>query len=209
MNRAERTAEVAGGDVRKVTRRRGDVLTNAIYRAVLDELARTSFEELAFDKIASAAGTGKAALYRRWSTPAELVLAALTDPEAGFGETAAQPHTGTLRGDLIALLEHLARSLDQPRGRALRPLIAHRHRHPQLFEQVRRQVIRPHQEVLLRVLREAADRGEVAPERVTPRAASVGPRLIVFESWERDQVAGAEIEAIVDEVLIPMVSPHR
>ncbi|MFD2415081.1 TetR/AcrR family transcriptional regulator [Amycolatopsis pigmentata] len=201
--------EQAVRDVRKPTRRRGDALTTAIYRTVLDELARTSFEALSFDKIAVAAGTGKAALYRRWSTPAQLVLAALTDPAAGFGETAIQPRTGTLRGDLVVLLEHLVRALDEPRGRALRPLIANRHRHPELFEEVHRLVIRPHQEVLLEVLREGAARDEVAPEQVTARAASVGPRLIVFEAWTRGQVDPAEVEAIVDEVLLPMVSPRR
>jgi AcrR family transcriptional regulator len=197
------------GEGGKATRRRGDALTTAIYRTVLDELAGASFEELSFDKIASAAGTGKAALYRRWSTPAQLVLAALTDPAAGFGATAIQPHTGMLRGDLVVLLEHLVRALDEPRGRALRPLIANRHRHPELVEEVHRLVIRPHQEVLLGVLREGAARGEVAPEQVTPRAASVGPRLIVFEAWDRGRVDTAEVEAIVDEVLIPMVSPRR
>jgi len=126
----------AGARGRGGARRRGDALTGAIYRAVLDELARTSFEELSFDKIAPAAGTGKAALYRRWSTPAELVMAALNDPATGFGEVPAPPGTGTLRGDLIALLTGLAGSLGEPRGRALRPLIAQRRRHPGLFDEV-------------------------------------------------------------------------
>jgi AcrR family transcriptional regulator len=191
------------------TRRRGDALTAAIGRATLDELARTSFEELSFDKIAAAAGTGKAALYRRWSTPAELVLAALTDPAAGFGDVPAAPRTGALRDDLIALLTHLARALAEPRGRALRPLIAHRHRHPELFEQVRRQVLQPHLEVLLTVLRQAAERGEAARERVTERVASVGPRLIVLEAWEHDRVDPREVEAIVDEVLLPLLRSGR
>lgn len=188
-------------------RRRGDVLTAAIYRAALDELARTSFEELSFDKIAPAAGTGKAALYRRWSTPAELVLAALTDPAAGFGAVPAPPGTGTLRGDLLYLLTGLARALDEPRGRALLPLIAHRHRHPELFDRVHRLVIQPRQELLLSALRDAASRGEARPGSATTRIASVGPRMVVMESWERGQVAPEEVAAIVDEVLIPLVSP--
>lgn len=193
----------------KGSRRRGEALNNAIYLATLDELARTSFEELSFDKIATLAGTGKAALYRRWSTPAELVLAALTDPAAGFGNVPAPLHTGTLRDDLIALLTHLLRALDEPRGRALRPLIAHRHRQPELFEQLHRLVFRPHLEVLLAVLRQAAERGEVAPERVTERVASVGPRMIILDAWERDQVDPREVEATVDEILLPLLRARR
>src|SRR6187551_315250 len=66
------------------TRRRGPALTEAIYLATLDELIRDGFADLSFDKIAKAAGTGKAALYRRWAGPEDLVLAALTDPGTGF-----------------------------------------------------------------------------------------------------------------------------
>jgi hypothetical protein len=111
--------------------------------------------------------------------------------------------------DLIALLMHLARALEEPRGPALRPLIAHRHRHPELFEHVHRLVIRPHLEVLLTVLREAAERGEAAPEHVTERVASVGPRMITLEAWECDQVDPRKVEAVVDEVLLPLLQSRR
>jgi AcrR family transcriptional regulator len=188
-------------------RRRGSELTAAIYRATLAELARGSFEELSFHNIAAAAGTGKAALYRRWSTPAELVMAALTDPVSGFGTLPRMPRNASLRADLVELLVHLARALDEPRGRALRPLIAHRHRHPELFDEVHRAVIAPHQELVMAVLLEALDRGEAVPGRVTERVAAVGPKLVVSESWERGRVDDTEVEAIVDEVLVPILSP--
>lgn len=191
----------------RTRRRRGRALSAAIFRAALDELARTSFEELAFDKIAARAGTGKAALYRRWSTPAELVLAALDDPEAGFGAVPVRPGTGTLRGDLIAVLSRLVRGLDEPRGRALRPLIAERHRHPELFDDVRRLVLEPHLELVMDVLRAAVERGEARPGCVTALVASVGPRLVVIESWERDRVTDQDVVRIVDEVLVPLTSP--
>ncbi len=163
-------------------RRRGAALTGAIYQATLDELARTGLAELSFDKIAAAAGTGKAALYRRWSSPGELVLAALTDPATGFGRPPAPPHTGHLRTDLITLLTGLVKALEEPRGQALRPLIAYRHQHPALFDRVWDSVIRPAQDVLLAVLADAAARGEAAPARVTPYAAAVGPRLLTSRS---------------------------
>lgn len=97
------------------------MLTEAIYLATLEELTRTGFADLSFDKIATAAGTGKAALYRRWSNPSELVLAALTDPATGF-ERPTPPGTGSLRADLIALLTHFVRALARPRGQAVSAL---------------------------------------------------------------------------------------
>jgi AcrR family transcriptional regulator len=195
----------ASHSTHQVTRRRGETLLQAIYQATLAELARTSLAELTFDKIAPLAGTGKSALYRRWSTPSELVLAALTDPSAGFGD-AVTPDTGSLRGDLIARLGTLARVLAEPRGRALRPLLSERTRHPVLYEQVRRLVLLPHQQVLLDVLRAAVDRGEADPRCVTPRVASVGPRLILMESLEKNVVSPADVAAVVDEVLLPLTA---
>ncbi len=188
------------------TRRRGDALVRAILEAALAELAETSFEELSFEKVAARARTGKAALYRRWATPEDLVLAALTDPDAGFGET-RPPETGTLRGDLLALLGGLARVLDEPHGRALRPLITQRARHPELFARVRALVLRPRQELILGLLADAAERGEARPAAVTARVAAVGPRLVLVEHMEAGTVTAAEVTAIVDEVLLPLVTP--
>jgi len=187
------------------TRRRGAELTQAIYRATLEELAATSFEELSFEKIAPRAGTGKSVLYRRWSTTAELVLAALKDEDAGLGRPLV-PDTGTLRGDLLVLLTTFARVLDEPRGRALRPLLTQRPRHPELFAQVMDQVILPHRIVLLDCIRTAVDRGQAAPERATARTAAIGPRLIVAESIDRGTVPDAEVRAVVDEVLLPLLA---
>lgn len=192
----------------RATRRRGETLTRAIYQATLEELARTSFEELTFDKLAPLAGTGKSALYRRWATPEELVLAALTDPSTGFGAPLA-PATGSLRGDLLTILGAFARVLDEPRGQALRPLVTQRARHPALFDEVRRLVVLPHQRILLGILRAAAERGEATPDCVTPRVASVGPRLIIAESLEKGAASEHDVAEIVDEVLLPLTAPRR
>ncbi|MBP0457193.1 TetR/AcrR family transcriptional regulator [Streptomyces montanisoli] len=198
-------AQDAPGRRRGSSRRRGAALLQAIFLATLEELAETSYEELSFDKVAARAGTGKTTLYRRWSTTAELVLAALSDPGTGFPPPAA-PGTGSLRGDLTTVLAGLARGLQEPRGRALRPLITQRPRHPELFDEVFRALIVPHQGLLLDILRAAAERGEARPAAVTQRMASLGPRLIVMESMQRDSVPLSEVAAIVDEVLLPLAA---
>jgi AcrR family transcriptional regulator len=189
------------------SRRRGSALTDAIHLATLEELARVGFAGLSFDKIATAAGTGKAALYRRWASPDQLVLSALTNTATGFGQRLTPPGTGSLRTDLITLLTGFLHTLDEPRGRALRPLIAYRHQNPELFDQVWRAVIPPAQEVLLDVLHEAAGRGEADPARITERTVSVGPRMILVEAWRTDSVSDDDVTAIVDEVILPLLSP--
>jgi AcrR family transcriptional regulator len=187
-------------------RRRGALLTSAIYQATLDELAEDGFDKLSFDKIAASAGTGKAALYRRWTTPTELVLDALTDPVSGFGDI-PRPGTGSLRGDLVFLLGGFARILEhEPHGRALLPLITQRRRHPELYGSLRRVIIEPRHQFILDILRAAADRGEIDPTAITPRIAAVGPRLVIADLMDHGTVAPAEVEAIVDEVLIPILA---
>jgi AcrR family transcriptional regulator len=131
-------------------RRRGADLLRAIYLATLTELAETSFEELGFDRIAARAGTGKTSLYRRWNSTVELVLDALTDPASGFAEPVV-PDTGTLRSDLIEALRDFASALQLPHGQALRPLMTQRPRHPELYAEVLRRVVRPRMVAVLAV----------------------------------------------------------
>ncbi|MDR7277003.1 TetR/AcrR family transcriptional regulator [Catenuloplanes atrovinosus] len=190
----------------RATRRRGDELTRAIYLATLAELAETSFDKLSFDRVAARAGTGKGGIYRRWASPADLVLAALTDPLCGFPDT-PDPRTGSLRTDLLTLLRGFAHALDEPHGRALRPLMAQRARHPHLYERIRDLVFRPRQEMILGVLRTAVDRGEARPGAVTPRIAALGPRLVLASHMDAGPVPDTETTAIVDEILIPLIRP--
>ncbi|WP_326643646.1 TetR/AcrR family transcriptional regulator [Nonomuraea fuscirosea] len=190
------------------TRRRGEALTRAIYRAAFEELARHGYDALAFDKLAPRAGTGKSVLYRRWPGPAELLLDAMNDPVEGFADSPV-PDTGTLRGDLLALLGGLARVLDEPRGRAIIPLLTDRGRPPQLHDAVRTLVIVPHQDILIGRLRAAAERGEADPAAVTPLIASVGPRLILTETMQKGHVSEEDVVAVVDDVLLPLTAPRH
>src|SRR6201993_4982735 len=59
------------------TRRRGKELEDALYDATLAELAAVGYGGLTMEGIAARARTGKAALYRRWSSKHDLVRAAL------------------------------------------------------------------------------------------------------------------------------------
>jgi AcrR family transcriptional regulator len=70
-----------------------------VFQATLDLYLELGWGKLSFDLVARRAGAGKAALYRRWSSIEELVVAALSSrvPRAGGCDT------GSLRGDLREL----------------------------------------------------------------------------------------------------------
>src|SRR6185437_16736466 len=59
------------------SRRRGEVLERALYEATLAELTSVGYGGLTMEGIAARARTGKAALYRRWTSKHDLVQAAL------------------------------------------------------------------------------------------------------------------------------------
>lgn len=72
-------------------------LTARILQVALEQLARDGFDQLRIERVAAAAGCGKAALYRRWANKAELT-AAVIEANMKLGEV---PHTGSVVEDLV------------------------------------------------------------------------------------------------------------
>src|SRR5689334_11946810 len=85
-------------------RSRDDSRDPQILQATAQLLAEVGYDRLTMDAVAARAHAGKATLYRRWSSKGELVVDALGC--AAHGETPeAAPDTGSLRGDLEALVK--------------------------------------------------------------------------------------------------------
>ena len=85
-------------------RRRGENLTNNIYKAVIDILRKDGYRELTFQAVARAAKTSRAVLYRRWETMFDLIhefvkykIATVFDGDL----IDVIEDTGSLSGDLI------------------------------------------------------------------------------------------------------------
>ncbi|MBO0870980.1 MAG: helix-turn-helix transcriptional regulator, partial [Micromonosporaceae bacterium] len=79
-----------------------------ILRAAYGLLAEVGYEALRLDAVAARARASKATLYRHWSRKAKLVADAVRSCHAS---TMDAPDTGTLRGDLLALLGLMAESI--------------------------------------------------------------------------------------------------
>src|SRR3984957_11038707 len=83
-------------------RRRGEELEAALLEAAWQELVEAGFARLAMESFAARAKTGVAVLYRRWPNKDDLVMAAIR--HYGTTRPVDIPDTGSLRGDMIALL---------------------------------------------------------------------------------------------------------
>ena len=84
--------------------------------AVIAELHEAGLHGLSVPRIAQRAGVHTASIYRRWPSTAELIAFAttrLTD------DVMPSDDTGTLEGDLRAMLHHVRDFLDSPNGSLL------------------------------------------------------------------------------------------
>ncbi|MEV0623319.1 TetR/AcrR family transcriptional regulator [Nonomuraea sp. NPDC050404] len=192
-------------DHRKLPRRRGEALSAAIYQATLDELAEVGYAGLTMERVAERAKAGKASLYRRWPTRIELVMEAvyqsLPTPESA-------PDTGNLRDDLVAMLTLTARALSGPAGEAMRGLLGEALRGESPLGTLRRNSQGTARKLMEEVVRRAVERGEIDPERVTPRRLDAGHALLRHNFlFEGPPIADGLVVEIVDEVLMPLLKP--
>jgi AcrR family transcriptional regulator len=78
-------------------------LDGAILGAVLEGLAEHGYDQMSMDDVATRARVGKAAIYRRWPSKAAVVADAIAHWRRSLG-TVQPPNTGSLRGDIDALI---------------------------------------------------------------------------------------------------------
>jgi AcrR family transcriptional regulator len=90
-------------------------VTSRVFEATMALLEEGGISSVTFQRVAELAEVGRATLYRRWPEPTFLVADALA---ATAAERIRISDTGSLRGDLAAMLEQIGRFIDSPKGRA-------------------------------------------------------------------------------------------
>jgi AcrR family transcriptional regulator len=185
-------------------RRRGTELERAILRAAIDELAESGYAGLTMDRVAERAGTNKNALYRRWPNRAALGLAAYRQQ---LGTDRPPPDTGALRSDVLALLRGANRHLATPAGALIRSLLAAAEDDPELMAQLRDSILDAGSGLWLTVLGRAVARGEISPDALHPRVATVAIVLLRNEYVARGTttVQDGVLVEIVDEIYLPLL----
>jgi AcrR family transcriptional regulator len=190
-------------DHRKGPRRRGELLEHAILTATLAELTEVGYAALTMDRVAARARTSKAALYRRWSGRAELVIDACCLSSSSDVDL---PDTGALRTDVIALLRAMSAKMDSPLGGILRGLLAELTRDAEFARLVRERVYTAGPAKIHVILARAVERGEVEPRILGSRRATVATDLLRNEFLLFGAPVDDEIIAdIVDDVYLPLV----
>jgi AcrR family transcriptional regulator len=198
---------VADTDHRKRPRRRGAALETAILDAVLAELAEVGYARLSVERVAERAGASKASLYRRWPSKVELVMDAVYHV---FPDAASPPDTGSLRGDLIAVMSAVAEQLTGPAGQALAGILSDALGDPDQARRVRSYARGTSQVGMREIARRAIDRGEADPAAVTERRLEAGHAMLRHHFITRGvPIPKDVIEEIADEVMIPLLQLPR
>src|ERR1700719_4297131 len=92
---------------------RSQQVVEKVREATMAELARVGFPGLTIEGVAKAATVNRTTIYRRWPSKAALLLAVL---EPGLQLFDQDPATGSLAGDLLALMLMIGETAALPEG---------------------------------------------------------------------------------------------
>jgi AcrR family transcriptional regulator len=129
-----------------------------LYAAVLDLLREVGYDALTMDAVAARTHSSKATLYRQWGGKAELVVRAMRHSKPG---RATDVDTGTLRGDMHAMVVREDDCRMEQNSALMRGLAMATHNNPDLLQAFRELLVEPEMEEFRVVMQRAVDRGEV------------------------------------------------
>jgi AcrR family transcriptional regulator len=164
----------------------------------MDELARAGYAALRVEDVATRAGVNKTTVYRRWPTKVELAGAAI---RTFAGHEGPMPDTGTVRGDLLELVQRIVTFVRTPEGDIFTRLVSAEHAEPdvdRLARSLRDAFMVRRAEVITR----AQARGELPPDvdaRVLLDAIFIPVTMRILRY--REEVDVATTEAFVDLAL--------
>ncbi|WP_344372290.1 TetR/AcrR family transcriptional regulator [Agromyces tropicus] len=206
----EAPAESLGDDVAsdaapaRLGRKRDHTRDPEILEAAIDVLAETGFEGMTIDMVATRARAGKATIYRRWPSKADLVLDAVACMKASELDADHLPDTGTLRGDLVAMIRPKTIEEAQRKLRIMAGLFGMISTTPELADAAHAAIIEPRAAVNRALLRRAIERGEVRDDVDVDLIASITPAMVAFRLLvERRPVDSGYLVSLIDGVLLP------
>lgn len=191
------------------TRRRGAELEQAILDAAWEQLIAEGYEHFTIDTVAARARTSKPVLYRRWKTRDDLLRA--TVRHIGAASAPSIPDTGTLRGDLLALLANANSTTRNPVAALVSSMLgSYYNQTGPTPAELREAFLSQRGSAVEQVVNRAVERGEVDPARLTPRIIALPFDLFRNEMMMTlKPVPDHVLRQIVDDIFIPLVTTQR
>lgn len=193
---------------KKGTRRRGEVLEEAILLAAWEELEKTGYTRLTMENVAERAKTNKAVLYRRWHNKSELVMAAIQKYLPKI--TDEIPDTGDLRNDVYTYLHDRVEPLKTIGAQTIRGIMMKPHVWRTFLAAMPQTVQRRSESKLTvamnAIMKSAELRGEISMEKLSPRLITLPLDLLQYEVITRQgPVSDTALTEIVDDIFMPLI----
>jgi AcrR family transcriptional regulator len=186
---------------------RGSGREAAICRAALELLAEVGYDRMSMDAVANRARASKATIYRHWHGKYELVLDALRS--RGVSEI-APIDTGSLRGDLLAVLHAIADGIAGEDIELMAGAVRAMRAAPELASCVRDSMIEDKRDVARVIVDRAIARRELPAHADPELLHQVAPAMILFQLLICAQPADEPyLEHVVDDVLTPLLTQPR
>jgi AcrR family transcriptional regulator len=171
-----------------------------------DRVLTTTFELLGesgvggftVDEVARRSGVAKTTIYRHWPSREALVI----DACSRISDEQEVPDTGSLEGDVSAILTNIGHLLGTARWSSVLPSIVDVAERDPEFADIHRRIQHGHAAPLREVIDRAASRGEVAAtaDRSTMIAGLMGP--LFYRRWfSREPIDEQFIKRIVSNVI--------
>jgi AcrR family transcriptional regulator len=173
---------------------------DAIFAATLAIFAEEGYAGVSIEGVAARAGVGKATIYRRCASKAQLVVDAMR-----CGVTVADhlPDTGDVRADLTSMLALMIERVTGEAGPALLSFAAERLRHPELAEEFELSIIGAKRAHMRGIVAAAVARGDVPADTDVDMVAECGPALV----WHH-ALNGLPLPADLPARIVEMVLPR-
>lgn len=155
-------------------RPRDDAIDRRVLEVTQRHLAEHGYEALSLVAVAAEAGTTRQALYRRWPTKAELVVAAIE----ALAVAHARPPSDDPFLDLVGELRAFQRGVSRPDGLSMVGTMLNRATGADLVARYRERVVAPRRAALLAIL----ERGRAAGLLDADADLEVGVTLLTG-SW--------------------------
>lgn len=196
--------EITGTPAPRLGRKRDLSRDPEILEAALDVLAETGFERMTIDEVAARARAGKATLYRRWPSKAELVIDAIACLKKSAYDLDALPDTGTLRGDLVAMIKEPSIADAQRKMQVMAGIVSMLSTSPELADVAEEALVAPRRAANRVLIERAIARGEVTDAIDVDLISSVSSAMVAQRLLvERKPVTRAFLLSIIDRIVLP------
>jgi AcrR family transcriptional regulator len=182
-------------------RPRDPQVDNAIVVAALDVLADRGFARFTVEEVATAAGVGKASIYRRFADKDALITHTLDHVNDDLPPI---PDEGTARDRLAIMMDRVRRGIPHSRaGRIMQHVLGESTESPHLVSEFYRRVMEPRRNRIRSVLLEGKNAGELSADfDVEVAIAALVGSMVFLSTWAGcDGVDETSTRDVVDLVL--------